>query len=107
MPTGDHMSREALLLQQSEKTFQARVEALGRLRGWRVYHTHDSRRSEAGFPDLVCVRPPVVVFAELKRPGGHLGRKQQEWLGLLAACGEVQAHLWRPQDWERIDQVLR
>ena len=44
--------------------------------GWLVYHTHDSRRSRKGFPDLVLVRPPKVIFAELKGPGGRVTPEQ-------------------------------
>lgn len=43
------------------------------LYGWRGYHTHDSRRSAAGFPDVTLVRVdpllvelPELIFAELK-----------------------------------------
>jgi hypothetical protein len=40
----------------TEKQFMAQVIQLARLRKWLVYHTHDARRSVAGFPDLVLVR---------------------------------------------------
>jgi hypothetical protein len=42
------------------------VTAVFKRNGYLVYHTYDSRGSERGFPDIVAVRPPVVVFAELK-----------------------------------------
>ena len=33
-----------------EADFQATVIELAELQGWRVYHTHDSRRSQPGLP---------------------------------------------------------
>jgi hypothetical protein len=50
----------------SEKEFQAQVLGLARLSGLLCYHTHDSRRSKPGVPDLVLARPPVDRFVELK-----------------------------------------
>lgn len=38
-----------------EKVFQAQVLDLAHLSGWLCYHTHNSRRSAPGFPDLVLV----------------------------------------------------
>ena len=39
-----------------EADFQAQVVKLALLLGWKVYHTHDSRRSREGFPDLILIR---------------------------------------------------
>ncbi len=90
----------------SEKEFQAQVVELARLTGWLCYHTHDSRRSAASFPDLVLVRPPVVRFIELKAGTGKLRPKQRAWLDDLKDCESVEAHLWRPSDWDRIEEML-
>src|ERR1019366_8380560 len=38
---------------ETEKDFMARVIALAKSRGYKVYHTLNSRGSEAGLPDLV------------------------------------------------------
>jgi hypothetical protein len=75
--------------------------------GWRVYHTHDSRRSATGFPDLAMVRGGRLVFAELKTSRGRVGRDQAGWLDALAGCGAVESYLWRPADWATIERVLR
>lgn len=90
----------------SEKPFQEQVLELARLSGWRCYHTHDSRRSAAGFPDLVMVRPPVVLFAELKAEDGRLRPGQRGWLGVLERCPGVVVRLWRPSDWPEIEETL-
>jgi len=90
-----------------EKHFQAQVVELARLSGWLCYHTHDSRRSVAGFPDLVLVRVPVVLFAELKSESGRVRAGQGQWLEALGDSESVEARLWRPSDWPEIEEALR
>lgn len=90
----------------SEKDFQAQVLDFARLSGWRCYHTHDSRRSAAGFPDLVLVRPPVVLFAELKSEDGRVRPEQHGWLAALEKCPGVVVRLWRPGDWPDVEEAL-
>lgn len=90
----------------SEKDFMATVKDLALLNGWLVYHTYDSRRSDAGFPDLVLVRAPRVIFAELKSAKGPPTRKQRVWLEELGFCPGVERYLWRPCDWEEVAQKL-
>lgn len=78
-----------------EAAFQVRVVELATRHGWRAYHTHDSRRSEPGFPDLVLVRPPRVLIVELKVGRRQLTRDQAEWMRLLERCTEVSAFTLR------------
>jgi hypothetical protein len=73
---------------------------------WEVYHTHDSRHSPAGFPDLVLVRPPRVIFAELKTATGRVTADQWRWRDLLDGCPGVECYLWRPYDRDEILRVL-
>lgn len=90
---------------QSEAAWQRTVLDLARLLGWWVYHTHDSRRSTAGFPDLVLIRDRVI-FAELKTSSGKVRDAQKLWIGLLErAGGEV--YLWRPDDFDEVHEILR
>ena len=90
-----------------EKDFQAQVLDLARLCGWLCYHTHDSRRSAPGFPDLVLVRPPRLVFAELKSEEGKLRPEQRAWLKTLASCTQApESYMWRPRDLEAIQRTL-
>lgn len=65
--------------------------------GIRCYHTHDSRRSEPGFPDLVLVGTRVM-FRELKTRNGKLTLEQRAWIRALQAAAQ-DAGVWRPQDW--------
>ena len=81
------------------------VEKAG-LTGWMAYHTYDSRRSTAGFPDLVLVKPPVVSCAELKTEKGAASKEQEKWLEQLGLCTEREVHLWRPSNWDEIEERL-
>lgn len=88
----------------SEEEFRRLVVQLAETLGWACYHTHDSRKSDEGFPDQVFVRERVV-YAELKKTGGKLSAKQKRWLSLLNNAGE-ETYLWYPQDWTAIVGVL-
>jgi hypothetical protein len=90
---------------QSERGFMESLLMYARLMGWRVYHTHDSRRSEEGFPDLVMVRRGVEIFVELKTESGVVSGEQQAWLDDLAATPNG-VYVWRPGDWPQIERVL-
>lgn len=91
----------------TEKQLQAQVLQLARLSGWRCYHTYDSRRSAPGFPDLVLVRPPRLIFVELKTTTGRLRPTQAEWLDDLAGCEDApEVHIWRPSSWDEIETTL-
>lgn len=100
-------ARRALASMMSERDLQRQVVDLAELRGFMTYHTFDSRRSAAGFPDLVLVRAPRVVFAELKSERGAMRDDQFRWLEALGNCNTVESHLWRPTDLAEIEEVLR
>ena len=100
-------ARRALAAAVPETDFQRTVTEMAERFGWLVYHTYDSRRSAPGFPDLVLVRPPRVLFAELKSEHGRVTTPQEAWLKALGACDGVEAHLWRPSDSAGIEGVLR
>jgi VRR-NUC domain len=91
----------------SERQFMAAVIEYATLVGWRVYHTHDARRSAAGFPDLTLVRNDRLAFVELKTEKGRVRPAQAEWLAALERCGACDVHVWRPADWPAIEATLR
>ena len=95
-----------MFLEQPERSFQQQVEDAARFLGWRYYHTRRSDGSAKGFPDLVLVRRPWIIFAELKREGRHPTKAQQAWLDELKACG-IETYVWRPSDWPAIERRLR
>lgn len=92
----------------TESQFLQQVRDLAKLTGWECYHTHNSQRSEPGWPDLVLASAAHrrVLFVELKTAVGRLSKHQQKWLGLLSACG-MEAAVWRPADLPEIAKILR
>ena len=66
------------------------------------YHTHNSRRSPAGYPDTVIAseRHGIQIVAELKRE--HHRNKpsadQVKWLDFYRSIG-TPTFLWRPRHW--------
>ena len=105
----------------SEAEFQTAVVELAELCGWLLCHFHDSRRevkrrdgtrlfigdaATSGFPDLVLVRPPEVLFVELKSEKGRMTVTQKKWRDALSRCPGVRYYLWRPSDWGEIERVM-
>jgi hypothetical protein len=108
----------------SEAAFQRQIEQLAGFYGWTTYHTHDSRRSAPGFPDLVLVRPPELIFAELKTDKGRIRPEQQQWLTMLYEVSvaveravsrgpvsdeldpRIDTYVWRPRDFDDINDRL-
>ncbi len=101
----------------SEKDFLAAVTALAQARGWRVAHfrpglTRSGKWRTAvqgdgkGFPDLVLVRRERLLWAELKADGGKLSPAQEDWLFALEVAGQ-DVWVWRPKDWQEIEEVLQ
>lgn len=82
----------------TERQLQDAVIETARLLGWLVYHTHDSRHSAKGFPDLCMVRGQRLLFVELKRDGKHPTTEQRQWLDRL--CRPAEVFVWRPADWK-------
>lgn len=96
------MRRRAL----SEAQWQEQLVAIARAAGWLVYHPHDSRHSESGYPDLTLVRERVV-FVEVKAPApkGALSYEQAVWLDrMLKAHAEV--YIGRESDTAALDAIL-
>ncbi|MDQ3273527.1 MAG: VRR-NUC domain-containing protein [Actinomycetota bacterium] len=91
----------------SETKLQTEARNQARILRLLAYHTHDSRRSDKGFPDLVVVGPGGVLYRELKDETGVVSPDQVEWLVRLVEAG-VDAGVWRPTDLVngRIDHEL-
>ena len=89
----------------TERQFMEQVKELAALCQMRWYHTHDSRRSDPGFPDVVMVRGERLIFAELKAEKGRVSAAQTFWLDALRATG-AEVYVWRPSDWETIVVTL-
>ena len=100
-----------------EAALQSKVMDLARLYGWHRAHFRTAYQpgaqrwltpmsGEKGFPDLVLVRPPRLIFAELKSDTGRLSPHQKEWLSLLDQTS-IEVYLWRPADLDEIHEILK
>jgi hypothetical protein len=92
--------------QSTGKAFEAQVDQLARLCGWRIHGARAARTKrgwrtpivgDAGFPDRVYVRGPVVLFRELKAGKARLSPGQKEWGEALLEAGMDWA-VWRDAD---------
>jgi hypothetical protein len=54
----------------------------------------------------VLVRPPRLIFAELKSESGQVRANQTEWLDVLRLLPAAETYLWRPSDWDEPVEVL-
>lgn len=88
-----------------ESEFQSLVVAEAKTRGWKVYHTFDSRRSEPGFPDLIMIRGRRKIAAELKMSGNKPTAAQLDWLSAFHRAGDEIA-VWYPHQWAEIVEAL-
>lgn len=86
-----------LAANMTESELQSHVRDLARQLGLRCYHTADSRRSDAGWPDLVIVGRRLIL-RELKTETGRLRPEQEAWIADLEQAGADVA-VWRPSDW--------
>ncbi len=104
------------LMRLSEAQFQRNVVEWAKVYGWQVHGERPGRYSDgrwatmvqgvAGFPDLILVRPPRLVIAELKVAKNKPTLLQNVWLELLALVPGVEVHVWRPEQWSTILATL-
>jgi hypothetical protein len=57
-------------------------------------------------PHLEFPTPPRIIYAELKAEKGKLTRAQKNMLDMLNQCNQT-TYIWRPSDWNDIEEVLR
>lgn len=60
-----------------------------------------------GLPDLLLVRAPRLIIAELKSEIGRLTAEQQVWLNELERCVGVETYVWRPRDIVEVHRQLQ
>jgi hypothetical protein len=102
------VSPRSVIPRKRETAEMAEVIVLARALRWRrIYHTHDSRRSNPGFPDLVLCKPPRLLFLEIKvLPGGRESDPQIEWMRALRECGAEAYTVWLPDEWNALRDLL-
>jgi len=108
--------RRAELLAMSEDQFQRKVIARSIELGWEVAHFRASRTAHGwrtacqgtakGFPDLILLRHGIQVIAEIKAEGGKITPEQRRWLGAFSKVPGAIVCVWRPSDWQHIEEVL-
>jgi hypothetical protein len=101
----------------SEAAFTGQVLQAARLLGWQSAHFRPARTARGwrtpvqgdgkGFPDLILLRGPRLVVAELKVDGGRLRPEQESWLAAFRQLPGAEVHVWRPRDWDQLTEVLR
>ena len=101
---------------ESERAFQAKFIHLARLYRWRVAHFRPAQTRHGwrtavqgdgvGFPDLVLVRPPRLLFVELKSDKGKLTHEQMQWWFALHSIRRLEVYCWRPRDWDALVRIL-
>jgi hypothetical protein len=92
---------------ERENALLARVRRVALDQGFHFYHTHNSRRSDKGYPDCTLVKPGRLLFAELKDRTSKPTHAQAIWLDLLRhSVPGVEVYLWRPQDFGDIHDIL-
>ena len=103
--TGDIVSREEVIAAQasewSEAALQSAFIAAAGVSGVRfIYHTHDSRRSQAGFPDLILLHGARALAIEFKRERDRTSPErraaQAAWLAAFDAVDGFRSYLFRP-----------
>jgi hypothetical protein len=83
---------------------------------WMVHHSRPAMMKsgtiataltgDPGLPDLVLVRKPRVIFAELKSERGSMRSEQKVWRAALEECTGVEYFVWRPRDQDAIVAAL-
>jgi len=104
------------ILRTTEKEFQSQILELAKLFHWRRAHFRAARTKYGwrtpvqadgkGFPDLVLVKPPRLIIAEVKRQDTNPDDHQLEWLNDFAGVPGVEVHTWKPADWDDIVATL-
>lgn len=89
-----------------EAEFLQQIVQLARMFHWRVYHPWISVKSPSGFPDLVLLRPPRLIFAELKTGRRKLTWEQTQWIDALGLIHGIEVYIWREADWDKIQEKL-
>lgn len=100
----------------TESDFLQQVLDLAKLYGWRRFHVRPGMMRSGkwctavqgdgvGFPDLLLVKGRWMIAAELKVGHRQAEPEQVAWLRAFAEAG-VETAIWRPMDWDSIQERL-
>jgi hypothetical protein len=120
-------------MQLTEQQFTNQLLEWAKVYGWRRFHVRNSGsngmttvQGDRGFPDLVLVRPPRLIFAELKVGKNKPTDEQDQWIAVLQDVGGsgtalyinergrpadvvypwLETYVWHPEQWSEILVVL-
>jgi hypothetical protein len=88
----------------SEAAFQVTVESMARAMTLYAWHDRDSRRNNAGLPDLLLIGPNGLIYPELKtvKRRNRVTPEQAMVLRMVAHADPdervVRARVWTPED---------
>jgi VRR-NUC domain-containing protein len=99
-------ARLRLLNAQSETRYREWIETYATSRGWLIYHTYNSRRSQKGFPDLFMVRGGRAVALEVKGARGQTTPEQDQWIWAMKLAG-IEAYVVWPKDEDFVRDLLQ
>lgn len=98
----------------SESAFQAQLEHLLRIYGWKYTHFRPAQVrgrwmtplvGDAGFPDIVATNGESIIYVEIKSAVGRLSPGQKAWRNHLESAG-AEYYLWRPSDLEEAKNII-
>jgi VRR-NUC domain len=104
-----------IALALSEADWSRRVLDAAKLFGWRFAHFRPAQtvkgwrtamQGDKGWPDLVLLRPPRLILAELKSDTGRVSPEQSDWIAQLAEVPGLEVYIWRPSNWEIVYTTL-
>lgn len=103
--------------QLKEASWQKQVEEALTLFGWWWLHVPSNvvvcprchtkiyRGIAKGFPDILAIKPPFILWIECKTERGHVDPEQKRVKAMLEACGQTVLHA-RPRDRERLFHLI-
>jgi hypothetical protein len=109
----------AFKIAETESQFQSRIMEYATLRGWSWMHINKAQNAAGywrtpvvgllgrGFHDLFLVRGDRIVSAECKSEKGYMTTQQRMVADLLQNTGKVEVYVWRPEDWEKVMEILK
>jgi hypothetical protein len=103
--------RRLVGLDASEDDLLTDVGSRLALGSWRWHHVRrldlGLQMGDPGFPDVIALRGPDLLVAELKGPHGRYELGQREWLAAFDEVRRIRTATWRPADVDAIAEVLR
>ena len=88
----------------AEAPFQRLITDLAEWCGWVWWHDEDSRKNDAGLPDLLLIRRRLI-WREIKTERGKLRPEQLAFGQRLLRAGQ-DWDCWRPSGWDDIVATL-